>query len=197
MSQQPAERTLDARLFGRSVTFDYSETWVAWAVFSLRIIMGWVFLQAGLEKLLDSGIGGAIDDPLTGGWDATGFLVGGTANSPFHWMFDWMAGQAWIEPLVVWGEILIGVALILGILVRWSAFWGAVMMLLFWLAALQGGLMAGLPVEHGYVVDYTLVYAFLLFGLGAVGAGRILGLDRRIESWEIVERNPWLKYLLG
>jgi thiosulfate dehydrogenase [quinone] large subunit len=41
------------------------------------------------------------------------------------------------------------------------------------------------------------VYAILLFGLGAFGAGRILGLDAYLEDLEIVQSNPWLRYLLG
>jgi DNA-3-methyladenine glycosylase II len=38
---------------------------------------------------------------------------------------------------------------------------------------------------------------FLLFGLGAIGAGRLLGLDRAIERTELVLKNPWLKFCLG
>jgi len=75
--------------------------------------------------------------------------------------------------------------------------WGAVMMLFYWLASLTGGLLAGLPVAHGWVVDDHIVYAILLFGLGAFGAGRILGLDAYLEDLEIVQSNPWLRYLLG
>lgn len=187
MSARPAERTLDAQILGRRVTFDYSETWVAWSVLSLRIIMGWVFLQAGIEKLLDPD-----------GWSAAVYLENAVHEAnPLADFFAGMAGSPLIDALVMWGQVLIGIALILGILVRWSAFWGAIMMLMLWLSHLQGGLLAGLPVEHGYVVDDTMVYTFLLFGLGAVGAGRILGVDRMIEGTEFVRNNPWLKYLLG
>jgi thiosulfate dehydrogenase [quinone] large subunit len=71
------------------------------------------------------------------------------------------------------------------------------MMLFYWLAALQGGLLAGLPLEHGWVVDDHLIYAFLLFGLGAFGAGRILGVDAWLERTSIVENNRWLRLFLG
>lgn len=60
-----------------------------------------------------------------------------------------------------------------------------------------GGLLAGLPLAHGWVVDDHIVYAALLFGLGAIGAGRIIGVDEYLESTSIVEANPWLRYLLG
>jgi thiosulfate dehydrogenase [quinone] large subunit len=71
------------------------------------------------------------------------------------------------------------------------------MMLFYWLAALSGGLAQGLPVAHGWVVDDHLIYAAILFGLGAFGAGRILGLDARLEETSVVRNNPWLRLLLG
>jgi thiosulfate dehydrogenase [quinone] large subunit len=71
------------------------------------------------------------------------------------------------------------------------------MMLFFWLASLTGGLLQGLPVAHGWVVDDHLIYAILLFGLGAMGSGRILGIDAYIEKMEFVKNNHWLKLLLG
>jgi thiosulfate dehydrogenase [quinone] large subunit len=71
------------------------------------------------------------------------------------------------------------------------------MMMMFWAASLTGGLMQGLPVAHGWVVDDHLVYAALLFGLGAAGSGRILGLDAYIEKMEFVKNNRVLRLFLG
>lgn len=184
---KPAERTLETEILGRTIKFDYSETWVGYSVLSLRVVMGWVFLQAGLEKLL-----------TPGGWSAAGYLNNAIAPAnPFQGLFTAMAGIPFVDPLVIWGQLLIGVALLLGALVRFAAFCGALMMLLFWMSHIQGGLLAGLPVEHGWVVDSTLVYAAVVFGLGAVGAGRILGLDAKLEALPVVRNNPWLRYLLG
>lgn len=97
----------------------------------------------------------------------------------------------------MWSQILIGLALLFGAFVRLAALGGAIQMLLFWMAAWQGGVLAGFPVEHGFFVNSELVYALLLFGLGAWGAGRIRGLDARLERASVVESNPWLRYLLG
>jgi thiosulfate dehydrogenase [quinone] large subunit len=108
-----------------------------------------------------------------------------------------MAGNPLIDMLNMWGLTLTGLGLLLGAFVRWNAFWGAVMMLFYWLAALEGGLLAGLPLAHGWVVDDHLVYAVLLFGLGAFGAGRILGLDAYLEEMEFVRGNRWLRYVMG
>ena len=45
--------------------------------------------------------------------------------------------------------------------------------------------------------DSTLIYAIVFLAVAAFGAGRIIGLDRYVESMDVVARRPWLKYLLG
>lgn len=193
MCAKPEERTLDAELLGRDVRFDYSETWLAYSLLGLRLVMAWVFLQAGLEKLAEGGW------TNLGGFSAEGFLVHGVAEAnPMKGLYLFFAEFLWlVEPMVMFGQILIGLALLFGILVRFAAFCGALMMSMFWMGAWQGGLLAGFPVEHGYFVDSSLVYVLLLFGLGAWGAGRIVGLDARLERTDLVRNNPSLRYLLG
>jgi thiosulfate dehydrogenase [quinone] large subunit len=186
-------RRLEAELFGRQTTFEYSETWIGYALVGLRVVMGWTLLQGGLTKLVTY-----LDANPENNWTAAGYLQNAIPEgNPFMGFWGSMAGSPLLDALVMWGLTLTGLGLIIGALVRWNAFWGAVMMLFFWAAALEGGLLAGLPLAHGWVIDDHIVYAMLLFGLGAAGAGRILGLDNRIESMGFVERNPWLRYLLG
>jgi thiosulfate dehydrogenase [quinone] large subunit len=159
----------------------------------LRIVMAWVFLQAGLSKLFEGGLA----DPLA--WSSTGFLQNAIAEAnPLHGLFLFFADYAAIvDPMVVFGQILIGLALLFGAFFRFAALMGAIQLSLFWTAAWQGGLMAGFPVAHGHFVDSSFVYMLLLFGLGAWGAGRILGVDRVLEETELVENTPWLRYVLG
>ena len=186
-------RTLDAELFGRETHFEYSEHWIGYAIIAMRVTMGWVLFQGGITKLITY-----LDANPENNWTAAGYLANAIpAGNPLTGFFTSMAGNPLIDILNMWGLTLTGLALIIGAFVRWSAFWGAVMMIFYWLAALEGGLLAGLPLAHGWVVDDHLVYAFLLFGLGAFGAGRILGLDSRLEKLSVVENNSWLKLLLG
>lgn len=193
MSTQPSERTLQSELLGREVRFNYSETWLAYSMLGLRVVIAWVFLQAGLSKLFEGGIG----DPLA--WSSAGFLQNAVADAnPLQGLFLFFADYAAIlDPLVIFGQILIGLALLFGVFFRFAALMGAIQMLFFWTAAWNGGLLAGFPVDHGYFVDSSFVYLLLLFGLGAWGAGRILGIDRVLERMPIVEANPWLRFLLG
>jgi thiosulfate dehydrogenase [quinone] large subunit len=186
-------RQLDAELFGRETQFDYSEHWLGYAILGLRLTMGWVLLQGGLTKLVTY-----LDATPENNWTAAGYLANAIPQgNPFMGMWGSMAGSPLIDMLVMWGLTLTGLGLILGAMVRWNAFWGAVMMMFFWAASLQGGLMAGLPLAHGWVVDDHLVYAALLFGLGAIGAGRILGVDAYLEDLDIVKNNSWLRLILG
>ncbi|APW99133.1 hypothetical protein CHINAEXTREME_15740 [Halobiforma lacisalsi AJ5] len=193
IDRRPAEQTLDTSLLGRNISLRYSDTWLAYSIFGLRIVMAWVFLQAGLEKWAEGGWG----DPLA--WSSAGFLNNAIAEAnPLYGVFTWFADYAAIvDPLVVFGQVLIGLALLFGVFFRFAALMGAIQMLFFWTAAWQGGLAAGFPVEHGYFVDSTFVYLLLLFGLAAWGAGRVMGLDARLEKAGVVRRNPWLRYLLG
>lgn len=193
MSTQPSERTLQSELLGREVRFNYSETWLAYSMLGLRVVIAWVFLQAGLSKLFEGGIG----DPLA--WSSAGFLQNAVADAnPLQGLFLFFADYAAIlDPLVIFGQILIGLALLFGVFFRFAALMGAIQMLFFWTAAWNGGLMAGFPVDNGYFIDSSFVYMLLLFGLGAWGAGRLLGIDRELEKTAIVEANPWLRFLLG
>ncbi|MDX1523906.1 MAG: DoxX family membrane protein [Anaerolineae bacterium] len=181
-----AVQQLEAQLMGRPVKFEYSDTWLGYALVLLRIGMGWTLFQGGIVKVLDPS------------WTAAGFLANAIPEgNPFIGMFASMAGSPVIDALNAWGLTLTGLGLMLGALVRWNAFWGAVMMLFYWAASLTGGLGQFLPLEHGWVVDDHIVYAVLLFGLGAFGAGRILGLDAIIEKMSVVRNNPWLRVFLG
>lgn len=190
---QPSERTINTELLGRNVTFDYSETWLGYSMFGLRLVMAWVFLQAGLEKLSEGGW------TNIGGFSAEGYLVHGVAEAnPLKGVFLFFAEfSAIVDPLVVIGQIGIGLALLVGIFFRFAALMGMFQMFFFWTGGWQGGLLAGFPVDHGYFVTSELVYLLLLFGLGAWGAGRIVGVDATLEESPIVENNPWLRYILG
>ncbi len=181
-----ARQELSLELFGKKASLEYSERWIGQSILGLRVLMAWVFIQAGLEKILDPE------------WTAVHFLEGVESANPFMFLFEWFAAYpGLVDPLVMWTQLLIGLALLLGVFFRFAALGGAIQMLMFWLASFEAGLMAGFPVAHGYLVNDTLVYAVLLFGLGALGAGRLYGLDSKLEETDLVKENNWIRYLLG
>jgi len=146
----------------------------------LRAVVGVIFLWAGLEKLIGGG----------GEWSAAGFLqfgTGGTLGWPFvtgevaegtvfnptHDIWVGFAGNETamtvVNFLVMFGQVGIGVSLILGLLTRFGATMGTLMMLLFFFAAWE--------FEFG-IVNQHLTYAVVTAFLGFVGAGNYYGLDR-------------------
>jgi thiosulfate dehydrogenase [quinone] large subunit len=146
----------------------------------LRVVVGIIFLWAGLEKAVGAGLGT---------WSAGGFLEFGTSGS-LAWPFvsgeiaegtvfnpthDFWVGvahnegaMAVIDYLVPLGQIGIGVSLILGLLTRFGAAMGALMMLFFFVAAWE--------FEFG-IVNQHLTYAVVCAALAGVGAGKYWGLD--------------------
>lgn len=151
--------------------------YAATAVVSLRLIMGWLFLYSGITKVLDPE------------WTASGYLMHAVPEgNPFAGIWTTLAGIPLVDILFQFGLTLVGLGLILGAFTRWNAFWGSVMMLLIWASSL--------PLEHGIVVDEHIVYIVVLFGLSAVGAGRIAGLDPSLES-ALANDIPWLRYLMS
>ena len=129
---------------------------------------------------------------LVNGFSAAGFLTQGTSG-PLHsaWISlgESKAALSVVEPMVKWGQILTGFALFFGMATRFALIWGGAMMFLFYLAQF--------PPEHDLFMEYYLVYILVYMILGALGAGRILGVDRFLEKTPLVKRYKWLRYLLG
>lgn len=100
----------------------------------IRLYLGYAWFTAGLHK-------------LTGGFDAAGFLKGVTANPVkgpdgavvYGWYVDFLKGVALpnvdlFNFIVPWGEMLVGLGLMLGCLTTAAMFFGLVMNFAFFLA---------------------------------------------------------------
>ena len=145
----------------------------------LRLTMGFIFLWSGLDKLITD-------------FTSAGFLVNATQGPLGGWFQDLGRNQTAldvIDPLVIWGQILIGTTLMLGLFTRAGLFWAAVMMMMFYLAVF--------PPANNPFMDEHLVYIVIFGLLGALGAGRILGVDAWIERIPWVKRNRVVTLLLG
>ena len=168
-----------------------------------RILLGWVFLWAFLDKLFGLGFttcraeeGSAIDFVcdtafIKGGAPTFGFLEFGTASSHTGGLFDWLAptgpeSQNIVDWVFMLALLVIGVGLTLGIAMRLSTIGGAVMLVFMYLAGFVW------PANNPLIDDH-LVYAVVLIGLLAVHAGDYLGLGRRWKEMDVVQRYPVLR----
>jgi len=131
----------------------------------LRVVVGVIFVWAGLSKVFNEG--------APGSWSAQGFLkfatngslgwpfVTGTADptkiyNPTHDFWVSLAGNATamtiVNNLVVAGEMCVGIALLLGVVTRFAGVMGAFMMAFFFLAGWS--FTDGIVEEH---VTYAVI----------------------------------------
>lgn len=150
-----------------------NEVWFCCALVLTRVALGVMFLSAGIAKF--------------GGWSAAGYL--NSATGPLASFFQSLAGNVLVDRLNLWGLIFIGVALIIGLMVRPAAFFGAQMMLLYYLAQFEQN------TAHGYI-DEHIIYALVLLLLMAGGAGHVLGLDS-IVSGNLRKKKKFLTVFFG
>ena len=90
----------------------------------LRAAVGWHFLYEGLIKL------------FADQWSAASYLNNtfGFLSGFYHWLAASPVRLEVIDFLNVWGLILIGLALFLGLLVRWASLAGALLLTLYYFA---------------------------------------------------------------
>jgi len=158
----------------------------AWFVLALRLVIGFAFLYSGVDKLLN-------------GFSAGGYLVNaaGANGNPLEGLYLWMGQTPWfvdfVNVAVPWGEAAIGLGIVVGLLTRLAAFFGAFMMLMFYFGNWE--------LAHG-PVNSDFMYMLVFLSVAAFGAGRILGLDAYVEQYEVdgaplLEKYPALEYVLG
>jgi thiosulfate dehydrogenase (quinone) large subunit len=130
----------------------------------LRVYLGYAWFTAGLGK-------------VTGGFDASGFIKGAIANPVkgpdggvvYGWYVDFLQSVALpnidlFNVLVPWGELLVGLGLMLGCLTTAAMFFGLVMNFAFFFAG---------TVSHN---PTDILFGFIILAAGA-NAGKY-GLDR-------------------
>ena len=150
---------------------------------ALRVVLGFYFLWAFVDKLFGLGFHTAPEKAwIAGGSPTTGFLSG--VEGPFAGAFNAIAGAAWADWLFMAGLFGIGVALILGIGMRIATVSAVIMLFLMYLASF--------PMTTNPIIDDHIVDALAIAALGLIGAGDVYGLGLKWKALPIVARNRWL-----
>jgi len=146
-----------------------------WALTIVRIVIGWHFLYEGISKI------------MAAGWTSAPYLAG--SKWIFAPLFTAMAASpaavAVIDFINIWGMILVGLGLILGLFTRWAAV-GGTLMLFFYFVAYPPlpGYMFGVPVEGSYLwVNRNLIELFALALFIFLSRDNHFSFDRLIERW--------------
>jgi thiosulfate dehydrogenase [quinone] large subunit len=142
------------------------------ALVALRLLIGWHFLYEGLSKLLN---------PY---WTSAGYLA--ESQWLFKGLFVAIASSPGavtvVDYLNIWGQILIGVGLMFGLVTRWSAIAGIVLLAFYYLAAPPFvGYTYPMPTEGSYlIVNKVLIELAALLVILAYPTEQSFGLDRFI-----------------
>lgn len=161
----------------------------------LRIAFGFTFLWAFFDKLLALGFAtGRAEDGtvdrfgdaawINGGSPTEGFLKFG-ADGPFKGFYNSIAGDPWANWLFMLGLLGIGLALVLGVGMRFAAVAGGLMYVLMWTVVL--------PPENNPILDDHILGAITVVALGLLNAGDTWGLGRWWSRQSVVENNPVLR----
>ena len=130
----------------------FSNTRIAWLWALARLWLGWAWIDAASHKVTDPGWVGS-GDALRAFWERA--LAVTPAGKPVI-AVDWYRGfiqslydaQAWtwMAPLIAWGEMLIGVALVVGLFTGIAAVGGGVLNWSFVMAGTASTNMLMFPV---------------------------------------------------
>jgi len=142
----------------------------------LRILMGWTFLYAGVWQIWENN-------------SAAGFLQHVVTFHHFFAIFATPEMLPYTNILMKLGHLLIGLSLVFGCMVRLSGLFGILLMITYYFAHMQWPYIEN---HDNFIVNYHLVYTFLILYLMVHHAGRVFGIDGLIAK-----RYPRLWGLFG
>ncbi|MFC2081332.1 hypothetical protein ACFLR8_03895, partial [Bacteroidota bacterium] len=121
----------------------------------MRIIIGWHFLYEGVVKLIQ------------GAWSSEAYLKGsyGFLSGFYHWLASDPGVVQVIDFMNIWGMILLGVGLFLGMFIRISAVSGILLLALYYFAYPPfGAAYTGFGMDgHYLIINKNLIEAIALF----------------------------------
>jgi thiosulfate dehydrogenase [quinone] large subunit len=198
----------------RWVTALFSSTEFAWVWLIARVYIGWGWLHSGWEKVnSESWMAGGTS--LQGYWERA-VAIPETGRPAIS--YDWYRGflqllldtesYTWFAKLVAVGELLVGIALLLGIFTGIAAFFGAFMNWNFMLAGSAStnpvmgivgiGLIIAWKTAGWWGLDrFVLPYLGAPWQRGPLLGGQRLGLAGRNPASPAQLAEQWFRILLG
>jgi len=147
-----------------------------------RLAMAWTFLYAASHQVFDPH------------FTVAAFLSHTKTFHDAYAVFTTPAVSPVVTFLVSYGHLLIGLSLLVGLMVRISAAFGILLMLMYWTAHMDFPYIEN---TNNFLLDYHLVYAGVLVFLIGKHAGHVWGLDGVVERLKIVRDHPALRPLVA
>ncbi len=167
----------------------FSDTRMSWLWLVIRVYLGYKWLDAGLHKMTPAWLGGG--EALKGYWtNAVAIPETGRPAISFDWYRSFLnfllstESYTWFAKLIVYGEILIGIGLIVGAFVGIAAFSGALMNWSF--------IMAGSASTNGMLLIIAILLMLAWKTAGYLGADYYL-LSYLGTPWKVQNAKPTVR----
>ncbi len=146
---------------------------LVWLLTFLRIIVGWHFLFEGISKLFNPA------------WSATSYLM--ESKWLFSGFFHWLIGNTTtlqiVDFLNIWGLILIGTFLFIGMFTRAASISGALLLLLYYIANPPFVYSSMPATSHFYIINYNLIEAVVLIVISSLPGDYLWSVQRYIAYY--------------
>ena len=139
----------------------------------LRVAIGWHFLFEGISKL-------AMD-----GWSSAPYLLESKwlFSGFFHWIVSHPGALAFVDFINIWGLILAGIGLFIGLFTRLSASAG-ILMLLFYYVANPPFVQSAIPAQgHFFIVNINVIESAVLLVIIMLNRDYTWSIDPLIRGW--------------
>jgi uncharacterized membrane protein YphA (DoxX/SURF4 family) len=136
----------------------------------LRVLVGWHFLYEGLVKLFNPN------------WSSASYLMESKwlFSGLFHWLISNSTTLQIVDFLNTWGLLIIGLCLFVGIFTRIACIFGALLLLMYYIAS-PPFVYSSIPAtSHFYLINYNLIEAVVLLGLTIFPKDYLWGLQRLV-----------------
>jgi uncharacterized membrane protein YphA (DoxX/SURF4 family) len=152
-----------------------------WVLSILRMAIGWHFLYEGIVKLADPG------------WTSASYLISSRwlFSGAFHWISTHPGILQAVDFLNIWGLILIGLGLMLGMLARYANMAGILLLALYYIASPPFISSTGAYLEGHYIwIDKNLIELIALIVLLVIPTSHFIGLDGFLKAIRLKARKP-------
>jgi uncharacterized membrane protein YphA (DoxX/SURF4 family) len=141
-----------------------------WFFTVLRIVVGWHFLYEGIAKLFNPNWSSA-SYLMESKWLFSGF---------FHWLISNNTTLQIVDFLNIWGLLIIGLFLFIGVFTRAASISGALLLMLYYIAN-PPFVSSSVPSQsHFYIVNYNLIEAVILIVMASFTKDYLWGIQRLI-----------------
>ncbi|MBK7709695.1 MAG: DoxX family membrane protein [Bacteroidales bacterium] len=148
-----------------------TEKITTWLLTILRIVIGWHFLYEGLAKLANPNWSAALY-LMESKWLFSGF---------FHWLIGNNATLQIVNFMNIWGLIIIGFCLFVGLFTRFASIAGALLLLLYYVANPPFVISTMPSQSHFYILNYNLIEAVVLIVLASFRKEAFWGVQRLLS----------------